>query len=363
MLATKNLNEATRLRADLARFLKEHLYDPTGGWPCRVNRSTRSPRVGKASPGMLNVLVVGELDLELTIGVETTCAQLIDVLRSRATGRGRWRMSGVRIGGFAAHAGRAAASLGHRVALCTVVPAPLPACFEGLFAEGAADMRFVKACPTSCPVILHARCRDGEVAVRRPRVPWLHEPELPGTAVGEFDVVLVDASSCDIHSAVLRAIHQSLHANGKPLRVGLRAGERWNQQVLALGRDPRVWTFTRADDWQRFIGTCGDVGRDGNEPSAAESTCARCGVHRLVLQRGALGAVLLNGVPKPHRVHTCPMSYNGHRGAGATLAAITTLSSALGADDRTSLQRGVDAATAHVAGLELPVHLTELDPV
>lgn len=361
MIETNALNEARQMRTELSRFLERHLGDPTEGWPRRRNGHARGSSARVTSRDRLNVLIVGELALELIVRVETTCERLRQALRSRSDDRLRWRMSRTRLGGFAAYAGQAVASLGHRVALCTTVPAPLPACFERLFDEAAIDTRFVTARPGSCAAVIHACCRDGEVAIRRPRVPWLHEPELPEAAVGEFDVVLVEASSCDIHSAVLRAIHQSLHANGKPLRVGLRVDDRWNGQVLALGRDPRVWTFARADDWQRFVGLCSGLRCDADEPSAVGNAGARYGVRRLVLQRGALGAVLLNGVLKPHRVPTCPMSYNGHRGAGATLAATTTLSSALGADDRTSLQRGVDAATAQVAGLELPVDLAELD--
>ena len=43
------------------------------------------------------------------------------------------------------------------------------------------------------------------------------------------------------------------------------------------------------------------------------------------------------------------------------LLAVTTLSSASGADDRTGLHRGVAAAMGHVAGLDLPHSLEELD--
>lgn len=82
---------------------------------------------------------------------------------------------------------------------------------------------------------------------------------------------------------------------------------------------------------------------------------------RLVLQRGPRGAVLFNGIPRPYHVHACPIDIGGQAGAGATLQTVTTLSSAVGSDDRTSLRRGVAAATGQVAGFPLPIDLEELD--
>ncbi len=69
----------------------------------------------------------------------------------------------------------------------------------------------------------------------------------------------------------------------------------------------------------------------------------------------------MNGVPCPYRVQTCPLAPANATGAGDTLMAVTALSSASGADDRTSIRRGVAAATGQVAGLPLPTTLEELD--
>lgn len=63
---------------------------------------------------------------------------------------------------------------------------------------------------------------------------------------------------------------------------------------------------------------------------------------KLVLQLGSRGAMMLNGLLCPYHVHTCPVERCDPIGAGETLLAVTTLSSASGADDRLSLRRGVD---------------------
>ncbi len=362
MLETEILSETGRMRKDLSLFLEGHLRDPAKNWP-RSRRPGRNPAALRGSSHGLDVLVVGELALELTVCVETTCRHLRGAMKSRSAERLRWRMSRVRLGGFAVHAGRAAASLGHRVSICTTVPAPLPPCFEKLFTEDPFDTRYVTACPGSSPMTIRACCRDGELTARRPGAFSDHAPQLPKRAVAAFDVVLVDASSCAACTAVLNVIRQSLQAQGGPTRVGLRVGDQWCSHVLALARDPRVWTFVRVGDWQEFARERRNLQCGADRRLSGGCAGDHYGVRRLVLQQGARGAVLLNGRPDPCRAHTCPVRRDGRAGAGATLQAITTLSSALGSDDPTSLQRGVDAATAYLADLDLPVTLAELDAV
>ena len=85
------------------------------------------------------------------------------------------------------------------------------------------------------------------------------------------------------------------------------------------------------------------------------------GLAKLVMQRGDRGASLINGLSCPYSVHTCPVAPANRVGLGDTLMTVTTLSSAVGGDDRISLRRGVAAATAQAAGLELPRCLDELD--
>ena len=82
---------------------------------------------------------------------------------------------------------------------------------------------------------------------------------------------------------------------------------------------------------------------------------------KIVLQLGSKGAVLMNGIPCPYYVHTCPVKSRKKTHAGDTLLVTTVFSSASGADDRKSLRRAVAAATGVVAGLELPTSLEELD--
>ena len=69
----------------------------------------------------------------------------------------------------------------------------------------------------------------------------------------------------------------------------------------------------------------------------------------------------MNGAPDPYHVHTCPVEPERVDGPGDTLLAVTTISSASGSDDWTSVRRGGTAATGIVAGLELPTVLEELD--
>ena len=103
------------------------------------------------------------------------------------------------------------------------------------------------------------------------------------------------------------------------------------------------------------------LGDRGDEDAVARCLRDECGIARLVLQLGPRGAVLMNGIPCPYHVQTCPMKPVIRVGNGEALLTVTTLSSASGAGDRISLRRGVAAATGHVAGLELPRSLDELD--
>ena len=99
---------------------------------------------------------------------------------------------------------------------------------------------------------------------------------------------------------------------------------------------------------------------EGARVSAGRSR-TRTRIAKLVLQLGTEGAVMLNGNPCPYHLHTCPLAASEVATPGDTLLAVTTLASAQGADDRTSLRRGVAAATGQVAGLELPTSFHELD--
>ena len=87
----------------------------------------------------------------------------------------------------------------------------------------------------------------------------------------------------------------------------------------------------------------------------------RLGIGCLIIHSGSRGAVLVNGRRRPLRVPTCPLECVDGVGAGDILLTVTMLSSAAGANDRISLERGVAAATGRVAGLDFPTSLEELD--
>ena len=359
MIMQNDLSQAAQMRAELAKCLEERLGDPTCTWP-RLPIPSRPvadsrPRLG------LRVLVIGELTLDLPIKVATTKAGLEALLNGESENRLPWSMSRAQVGGFVAHAGRAAAALGADVSVCTVVPAPLPASIQRFFDECAVDTRLVRALPGPCPVVIRAKCVDGELRIRRRGVLAAAGPELSAAVLGRFDVILVDPAACRDRRGLLGMILKPLRRAPKAPRVGLRASSDWSSGDFGLSRDPHVWTFIRNADGRRLVHSGGGPEEQANDDAIVRQLRHQFGITKLVMHAGARGAMLLNGTPDPCQVRTCPVGENGSAGAGDTLLAITTLSSALGAGDQTSLRRGVDAATGYVAGLELPVGMAELD--
>ena len=145
------------------------------------------------------------------------------------------------------------------------------------------------------------------------------------------------------------------------MTVGLRLDERANLKDFLPIRDSRVWTFLRRRDGLQLAGRELDSGSEGRELELVRHLHERFKIARVVVQLRSQGAVMMNGTPCPYRVHTCPVSRAKFTAAGDTLLAVTTLSSASGANDKTSLRRGVAAATGQVAGLDLPTSFEELD--
>ena len=145
------------------------------------------------------------------------------------------------------------------------------------------------------------------------------------------------------------------------MAVGLRLDQRANLEDFPPIRDSRVWTFLRRGDGLQLAKRELESGSEGRELELVRYLHDRFKIAKVVVQLSSQGAVMMNGLPCPYRVHTCPVSPAKFTPAGDTLLAVTTLSNASGADDKTSLRRGVAAATGQVAGLPLPTSFEELD--
>lgn len=354
---------AAGMRHQLGEFLTRHMSNRAVGWPRRAPqlRGTPTVRAGGGSATGLRVLVIGDLSLELPTEVPATRAQLLASLRAEPQGRNlRGTHSEPDVGGFVARASRVAAALGARVSVCATVPVPIPARFERFLDECSVDRRYVTGLPVPCPVTILFRCQDGGVVGHHHRSPPVTDASLPVDVAREFDVILIDPRCLNDVGATVRSTSRCLGRSPNRLKVGLRLDRRSGCNAVSLASDDRVWTFVRQRD-------AGDLAGRTGAPVAGDADALvrwlhdRQGIARLVLLRGPHGAVLMNGIPCPYHVQTCPLGAGNGPGAGDTLVAVTTLSSAAGADDRTSIRRGVAAATGQVAGLPLPTSLEELD--
>ena len=363
-MATNLSDEHTdRMRREAGDFISQNLENAGVGWPT-LPRSPKSASLAGNSAGLragLRVLVVGDLVLELPIEVPASRQQLLASLRAGAREKDlRGRPSEPTVGGFVARAGRAAAALGAQVSVCATVPVPMPARFERFLDECAIDRRYMTGLPVPCPVTILFRCQDGQVVVRRHRPLPITDPSPPLTAGWGFDAILIDPRRLKNGRAVLRSTSRCLGRGTEHLTVALRLNGRAGRDEVSLTNDSRLWAFFRQRDARLF------AKRTGKHFRTSEAALARWlhdhrRIARVVLLRGARGAVLMNGLPRPYRVQTCPLAPAKTPGAGDTLVAVTAISSALGADDKTSVRRGVTAATGHVAGLPLPTSLEELD--
>ena len=183
---------------------------------------------------------------------------------------------------------------------------------------------------------------------------------LPQAVAREFDAILIDPSRLNGGGSILGIASRLLDHGTDGLTVALRLDHRSGGDEPVVVRDHRVWTFISCGD-ARQLGERVGGHRGCDVDALVRFLHDRYRIARLVLQRGSRGAVLMNGIPCPYRVQACPLAPVTASGAGDTLLAVTALSSASGADDRTSLRRGVAAATGQVAGLPLPSTLEELD--
>ena len=244
--------------------------------------------------------------------------------------------------------------------MCTTVPVPTPARFERFLDECSVDRRYVTGLPVPCPVTILFRCQDGGVVGHHHRSPPVTDASLPEAVARECDVILIDPGSLPDTAAPIRSTGRCLGHATNGLRVGLRLDRKASREAMSLASDSRVWTFLRQRDAGRLVERA-KAHVPANLNALVRWLHDHEGIARLVLLRGPHGAVLMNGILCPYRVETCPLDEAASRGAGDTLVAVTTLSSAAGADDRTSVRRGVAAGTGQVAGLPLPTSLEELD--
>jgi len=362
MTAQLDISRAAQMQMELSGFLTKYVDDPQVGWPRRAQPGPRRFRRSQAkrTRQALRILVVGELCIDVTADVGTTVANLTgDGSKTRALGA-PWRLTGVSVGGFLAQAAAIAASLGAEVYACTTVPVPTPGQFDAFLAKHSVNRQFVTAVPGRASFRLVCRCLDGEAILRTPSAATVHAVELPAASLACVDAIVIDPSPRN-PIGLASSLSPLLDSRFRDVAIGVRADDHWANEEFAAVRDARVWTFVRHRDARRLVRrVCGER-IDADDRHLATRLHDSLGIGKLVLHFGPRGAMLLNGIPCPYRVHTCPLHKPGLAHGGAALMTVTTMSSALGADDRTSLRRGVAAATGCVAGLELPRTMEELD--
>lgn len=349
-----------KLNRELGTFLEGSLGLPDMAWP----RLQRIPPAGarhmkSGSCSGLRVLVVGELSLGLDVHIEASKAEVEEVLRGRSARSFRWTMSQLSVGGFAGYVAPVAAALGAQVFVCTVIPVPLPRRLRMFLDCYGIDDRYMTAWPGQCPLVTRFWCRDGEVFATR-RTGSLPAIKLPHIDAG-VDVILVDSASVAHDSNAFCEFARGNRRDSGRTVVGLRATHTLGRNERELARQEQVWTFLRHSELPEFAARF--AGAEAAVGDEALLTCLqeRSVIGKLVVQLGARGAVLLNGLPCPYYVHSCPLASKRNGSPGETLLAVTTLSSASGADERICLRRGVAAATGIVAGLDTPTSFEELD--
>lgn len=306
-------------------------------------------------------MIIGDLELVLRVAVNAPKTELLQALDGAANGgRLRTGTAEIDVGGFVGRAVPVAAALGARVAICAGVPDPIPRQLQSFFDTYNVDTQFVTKIPATCPRHIRFECaNDQKVLLDTATLTLQILDSLP--AVAEADAIVVDLGESICQPGARYQLNRWL-MNGTPTAtIGFRVDRRWSRDDLQLARDARTWTFVRDSDARALAGQSDVTSHTARDESALLACMKELEAARLVIQRGPRGAVLLNGVPRPYHVHACPLDSGGQSGAGATLQTVTTLSSAAGSDDRTSLRRGVAAATGQVAGLPLPKSLEELD--
>lgn len=361
-------NTATRM---LNEFLSADADAPGEAWP----RLAQSKPVERSSQDIqrhvreLHVLVVGDLALELPIEAEASGAELraCPCLGQETcwSANSKCRACAVcrlRVGGFVGHAVKVASRLGARVSICTNIPVPMPRPIEDFFHKFEIDRRFVTGVADCVSIRGAAHCADGCTVFGHPGAVSAIPVDLPRSALHGVDAILLNPCVFAERSGLARSMCRCLGDSPPSVVVGLRLDGRCSSDELMLAHNNRVWTFLRERDGVRLAERISSPGPALRQTELVRRLHDTFGIARLVLQLGSNGAVMQNGTPYPFHVHTCPvMPAELATAPRDTLLVVTALSSAAGADDKTSLRRGVAAATGLVAGLELPTTLEELD--
>jgi sugar/nucleoside kinase (ribokinase family) len=293
----------------------------------------------------------------------------IDAKRAEFTGalsqgfeklRRDWRAAEPVVGGSLAFHAKAAQSVGYVIYLSCIIPVPCPATFSRLFEEVNADTRFARAMPGVVPGALCFNFRDGHLLVPRPGVQALATPVVPPSVFDDFDVVIVNPGPPMARIDVLQALHNAKKENSRtPLAVALRSD--WGQNDLAaLAHCPATWAFANEleaiDIAKRLTNGEQEI---ANVEAAIERVKQELGSTRLLITLGPRGGYLYNG--KLVKFSTHPLENGSAIGAGDLAMVTTVVSSAAGASDESSAQRGINAGTRHVAGLPLVDRLELLD--
>lgn len=308
-------------------------------------------------------LILGDLELEVPLKVHADRAQLLaEFERPDSPQIIRWRMSSPEIGGFVGHAGRAVAALGARVFACAVVPRRTPAAFELFYRQYGIDTRYATSVAGRCPVRIILGCDDGQVRQRHSSLTATDsEDELP-LITPPPQIILADPGAAGRRERAVDRTEQLIEGCGAAVVIGLRIDHRATDRELLRTRDPRVWTFLRGSDARGLMRRLAPDDETDDVDELARRLRRRIGMARLVQHCGPHGAVLIDGHACSYRVQSAAVRAQGvATGAGDTMLAVTLLSAAGGASDRTSLRRGAAAAAAQVAGLPLPASLEALE--
>jgi hypothetical protein len=332
----------------LSSFVTRNLQNPWLGWP-RVGEGTKSN-----SPNAIHALVSGPFVLEYTIHTLASRAQVRSSIETNGLAHYLRKTCAVpRIGGFVGNTVRAASQLGVRVSLCTqserLTPPPTRAHLDDYHINRHAGSGGVGS--ISCDVRIV--CADGNVTVQQGLSSQDTRPEISKRRVHQqVDLVLADLRPVANADAVVSSLERIAKCVRRDGVVGLRLNEESAPSDLPFSKDTTVWTLVQNNDVPELLR------HHRSKHLSADGVCEN---QKTVVSLHERGALMLNGQRKPLRVDTCPVKESGFRGASDVLLAVTAISDASGADDYKSLQRGVDAATGCVAGLELPMNFDELD--
>jgi len=129
--------------------------------------------------------------------------------------------------------------------------------------------------------------------------------------------------------------------------VAVCGGPDWTAEDLTLVHNSKFFMFfNECEAISTATGLTDD--EDMTLEQAIHILKAKIGDARLVVTRGAEGAVLLNGQPELHCSRIGMVDQKDTTGAGDFLIAVTAINAAMGASDAESLDFGVAAVAAEL---------------